>query len=117
MTQEIESRLKRMFAELEQDLPATDFAPAVMAELHRPRRRERVLWSAMLLAALVFLWFAFADLAAGFRIVAGFPRLLIAVTGESVAALSRSPLVYIYGMGLVGYGILWLMRRFGIRVM
>jgi hypothetical protein len=117
MTQEFENQLKRMFAELEEDLPAAEFAPRVMAELHRPRRRERLLWSGIILATLAFGWFAFPDLEAGFRIVAGFPRMLFDVTGESGVALSRSPLVYIYGTAFVGYGLLWFLRRLGIRVM
>jgi hypothetical protein len=117
MTQEFEGQLKRMFAELDEDLPVAEFAPRVMSELLRPRRRERLRWSVTTLAALAFLWFAYADLEAGLQMVAGFPRLLFAVASESVAALSRSPLVYIYGAALAGYGFLWLMRRLGIRVM
>jgi hypothetical protein len=117
MTQQLENQLRRMFAELDEDLPATQFAPRVMSELHRPRRHARLLWSAAILAALAFMWFAYADLEAGLRIVAGFPRILLVATGESLAAASRSPLVCIYAAALTGYGCLWLMRRFGIRIM
>jgi hypothetical protein len=117
MAQEFENQLKRMFAELDEDLPAAEFAPRVMSELLRPRQRERLLWSAAILAALAFLWFGYADLESGLRMVAGFPRILFAVTSETLVALSRSSLVYIYGIALAGYGLLWLMRRLGIRVM
>jgi hypothetical protein len=117
MTQQFENQLKRMFAELDEDLPAAQFAPRVMSELHRPHRRERLLWSAAILAVLAFLWVAFADLEAQLRTVAEFPRILFAATSELGAALSRSPLAYIYGTALAGYGLLWLMRRLGIRVM
>jgi hypothetical protein len=115
MTRELENRLKQMFAELDEGLPAADFTAEVMSGVLRPRRRERLLWSSALLAALAFVWFSFPVLEAGFRTVAGFPRTLFAVGSESLAALSQSPLIYVYGVALGGYVLLWLVRRFQVR--
>jgi hypothetical protein len=117
MTRELENQLKQMFAELDENLPVADFTSEVMSGLLRPRRRERLLWSPAILAALAFLWFSFPVLEAGFRIVAGFPRTLFAVGSDSLAALSQSPLVYVYGMALGGYVFLWMVRRLQIRLM
>jgi hypothetical protein len=115
MTRELENRLKQMFAELDEDLPDADFTAEVMSGLLRPRRSERLLWFSALPAALAFLWLSFPVLEAGFEVVAGFPRTLFAVGSESLAALSQSPLVYVYGVALGGYVLLWLVRRFQIR--
>lgn len=117
MTPEHENRLKQMFADLEEDLPVADFSSRVMSEVRKPRRRARLLWSSAILAALAFLGFSFRDLEAGLRIVAGFPRAFLAVASEPLAALSQSPLIYVYGMALGGYVVLWLVRRLQIRVM
>lgn len=117
MTPELENPLRQMFAGLDEELPATDFTSKVMSELLRPRRRERLLWSAAVLAALAFVWFAFPDLETGVTVVAGFFRNAFDVAGDSLAALSRSPLVYIYGTALGGYALLWLTRRLRIRLM
>jgi hypothetical protein len=117
MTRELESRLKQMFADLDEDLPAAGFTSRVMSELHRPRRRERVLWSSAILAVLAFLWFSLPHVEAGLRSVAGFPRALFSVVSESLAAFSQSPLVYVYGTALGGYALLWLIRRLRIRLM
>jgi len=117
MTRELENQLKQMFAELDEDLPVADFTSEVMSGLLRPRRRERLLYSSAILAALAFLWFSFPHLEAGLRIVVGFSRALFSVATESLADLSQSPLVYIYGTALGGYVLLWLVRRLQIRVM
>jgi hypothetical protein len=117
MTRELESELKQLFADLDEDLPAADFTSQVMSELRKPRRRERLLWCSAILAALAFLWFSFPHLEAGLRIVAGLRRTLFDVASESLAALSQSPLVYIYGTALGGHVLLWLMRRLRIRLM
>jgi hypothetical protein len=117
MTQEFENQLKQMFAGLDEDLPAGQFAPRVMSELLRPRRREGLLWSGLILATLAFLGFSFAKLGPELRILAGVPHTLIDAANESGAALSQSPLVHIYGMALGACLLLCLMRRLGIRVM
>jgi hypothetical protein len=117
MTRELEKQLRQRFADLEEDLPVADFTSEVMSGVLRPRRRERLLWSSVILAALAFLWFSFPVLEAGLRIVAGFPGTLFAVASESLAALAQSPLVYIYGTALGGYVLLWLVRRLQIRLM
>lgn len=111
MTRELENQLKRMFAELDEDLPVAGFTSEVMSGLLRPRRRERLLWSSAILAALAFLWFSFPVVEAGLRIVDGFPRTLFTVGSEWWGALSQSPLVYVYGTALGGYLLLWLVRR------
>ncbi len=108
MTREIESQLKQMFADLDEHLPAADFTSRVTSEVLELRWRARLLWASALLAAVAFLWFAFPHLEAGIRIV---------VAGESLAALAKSPLVYVYGTALGGYGLLWLLRRFQIRLL
>lgn len=111
MTREVENQLKRMFARLDEDLPVADFTSEVMSGLRRPRRRERLLWSSAILAALAFLWFSFPVLEAGLRIVAGFPHTLFAAGSEWLWVLSQSPLVYVYGTALGGYLLLWMVRR------
>ena len=117
MTREIENELKQRFADLDEDLPVADFTTRVMTDLLEPRRRERLVWFAILLATLAFLWIALPVIAAGFRMVAGFPRIVSDVAGESWAALSRSPLIYVYGAALGGYVLIWLTRRLRIRLM
>jgi hypothetical protein len=116
MTRELENRLKQMFAQLDEELPVPDFTSGVMSGLLRPRRRERLLWSSAILAALAFLWLSFPVLEAGVRTVAGFPRTLFGVASESLATLSQSPLVYVYGMTLGGYVLLRVVRRLQIRM-
>jgi hypothetical protein len=117
MTRELDTQLKQMFAELDEDLPVSDFTTEVMSGVLGPRRRERVLWSSAIVAVLAFLWFSFPYLGAATEIVAGFPRLLVALARESLAASSQSPLVYIYGAAFGGYALLWLVRRLRIRLM
>jgi hypothetical protein len=117
MTRELENSLKQMFADLDEDLPAAPFTRQVMSELLEPRRRERWLWYSALVAALAFLWLAFPELEAGINIVAAYPRTLFEIANESWAALSQSPLIYVYGTALGGYGLLWLVRRLQIRLM
>lgn len=117
MTRELDNPLQQMFAELDEDLPAADFTSEVMSGLLRPRRRERLLWSSAILSVFAFLWFSFPHLEVGVRIVAGFPHALLAVASEWLAALSQSPLVYVYGTALGGYALLWLVRRLQIRMM
>jgi hypothetical protein len=107
MTREIENPLKQMFADLDENLPSAGFTSEVMSELLKPRQRERLLRSSAVLAALAFLWLSFPHLDAGVRIVGS----------ASLATLSQSPLVYVYGMALGGYALLWLMRRIQIRFM
>jgi hypothetical protein len=117
MARELENELKQMFADLDEDLPVAEFTSRVMCELHEPRRRERLLWSSTVLAALAFLWVSIPVIEAGLRRVAGLPRALADVAGESWAALSQSPLIYVYGTALGGYFLVWLMRRVQIRWM
>ena len=118
MTRELENQLKQMFADdRHEDLPGTQFTSQVMSEVLKPRRRERVLGSSAILAALAFLWFAFPYLEPRLRIVAGLPSTLFDAASESWAASSQSPLVYIYGTALGGYALLWLVRRLNIRWM
>ena len=117
MARELENQLKQMFAELDEDLPAADFTSRVMSELLKPRRRERLLWSSAILAALALLWLSFPDIEAGLRIVAGFPRVLFDAAEKTSAVLAQSPLVYIYGTALGGYVLLWLTRSLKIRLM
>lgn len=117
MTREHEDPLKRMFAELEEDLPVAGFTSQVMSRVLRTRRRERLLWSSAIVAALAFVWFSFPVVLAGFRIVAGLPRTVFDVASESLPALSQSPLVYVYGTAAAGYVLLWLIRRLQIRLM
>jgi hypothetical protein len=111
VTPELESRMKQMFAELDESLPGAHFTTEVMSALLRPRRRERLLSFSAILAALVFLWLSFPTFQAGLRIVAGFPHVFLPVARESLAALAQSPVVCIYGMALGGYALLWLVLR------
>jgi hypothetical protein len=104
MAPEFENDLKRMFARADEELPAAQFTNRLMSELLKPRRRERWLGAAALLAAVAFLWFSFPYLEAGLKVAV-----------ES--ALAQSPLLYIYGTALGGYALLWLVRRFQIRLM
>lgn len=115
MTREIDGRLKQMFSDLDEELPAADFTSEVVSALRKPGRRERWLWASAILAALVFLWVAFPVLVAGLNRVAGFPQALFDFAVESFAALS--PLVFVYGTALGGYVLLWLVRRLQIRSM
>jgi hypothetical protein len=88
-----------------------------MSAVLRPRRRERLLSSVALLAALTFLWFSFPALKAGFASVAESTRGVVYIAGESLVALVHSPLFYIYGAVLGAYVLLRLMRRLQIRLM
>ncbi len=117
MTPELESRLKQMFAELDEDLPSTDFTSKVTSELLKPRRRERLLRSSAILAALPLLWLSFSELEAGLRIVAGLPQVLFDIARGPLSALSQSPLLYIYGTALGGYLLLRLARLLELRLM
>ena len=117
MTRELENQLKRMYADLDEDLPAAQFTSRVMLELHEPRRRERMLWSLAILAAVAFLGFTFSTFEPVVKAVAVFPRTLLDAVRESWVALWQSPLVYIYGSALGGYALLAVVRRFRIRWM
>jgi hypothetical protein len=106
MTQDFENDLKREFAALDEDLPAPQFTARLMSELHKPRRRERLLAASAVLAALVFLGFSFPYLRTG-----------VGMFAESLSGVSPSPLLYVYGTALGGYLLAWLMRRFPVRLM
>jgi hypothetical protein len=117
MTQEFENQLKQKFAELDEELPSSGFTPRVMSELLKPRRREHLLRSSAILAALAFLWFSFPNLKAVLRIAAASTHDLLYATSESLTALSHTPVVYIYGTALGGYLLLRLVRKLQIRLM
>ncbi|HTC52615.1 MAG TPA: hypothetical protein VK700_11830 [Steroidobacteraceae bacterium] len=117
MTQDFENDLKRRFAALDEALPSAQFTSQVMSELHKPRRRERLLGFTAILAAVAFLLFSFPYLKAAAAMAAGSARTVLAATDVSLADLSHSPLLYIYGTALGGYLLLWLMRRLQIRLM
>jgi hypothetical protein len=113
MTQELENQLKVMFTELEEELPAADFTSRVMWDV-RQRGRD-LLWCSAILGTLAFLWLAFPDFDIGLRLVAGLPPALFDFASESVPILTKSPLLYVYGVPLGGYVLLRLMHRFHIR--
>ncbi|MEJ0005923.1 MAG: hypothetical protein WDM77_05915 [Steroidobacteraceae bacterium] len=117
MTQKLEEQLRQAFARSDESFPVSDVTPKVMSEVHKLRRRERLLWSSALVAAFAFLWFVFPDLQVGFRTVAGAADDIYEGMRESVVSWSRSPLAYIYGIALGGYVILRLMHRLRIRMM
>jgi hypothetical protein len=114
MTTEFESELERLFVDTEIDLAPEEFTARLMIELREPRRRERLIWSASCVLALVFSWLLFPALDPTLRIVAAYPGELLDVVAESLGALARSPLTYIYGAVLVPYLLQYLARRFQI---
>ncbi len=117
MTRELDDRLKQMFAELDEDLPAAGFTSEVMSVLRKPHRHRRWLWSSAVLAALACAWLSFPILLAGASGIAGLPHAVLDVLSDSLARLQRSPIAFVYGVALGGYMLLWLGRRLRIRAM
>jgi hypothetical protein len=114
MTTEFESELERLFADTDTELPDEEFTARLMAELHKPRRRERWIWSAACAVALALSWALFPTLDPVLRVVAGYPGELLDVVTKALVALSGSPLTYVYGTALAGYLLHHLVRRFHI---
>ena len=116
MTTPFESRLQRLFVETAAQLPAEDFTARLTAELHESRRRGRLLRSAGAALALGLLWAFLPSLEPAIGTVAAYPGQAFDVVTEALAALSRSPLIYVYGAALAGYAGRAAAQRFHIRL-
>jgi hypothetical protein len=117
MTDEFESRLQRMFAEAEVNMPAADFAARIGADLRKSRRRERLVRCSRWLTALALAWLSLQLLMPALGALGASVTMLPGVITDSVVALSRSPLVYVYGAALGGYLLLRLAGRFHLRLL